>query len=64
MIHSAGIESKKIAITVDDCYQVKNLKRIAEAAEAVGGKLTFFPVGEALAKESMPALMKHFAFAM
>ena len=62
VIHSAGIESKKIAITVDDCYQVKNLERIAKAAESAGGKLTLFPVGETLSKEGMPKLLKRCAF--
>ena len=62
VIHNAEIESKKIAITVDDCYQVNNLERIAKAAEKAGGKLTLFPVGETLSKEGMPKLLKRCAF--
>ena len=62
VVHRANIESKKIAVTVDDCYQLKNLTRIVDAAEAVGGKLTLFPVGEALSKDGMPKLMQRCAF--
>ena len=62
VVHRAEIESKKIAVTVDDCYQLKNLTRIVDAAEAVGGKLTLFPVGEALGKDGMPKLMQRCAF--
>ncbi len=62
VIHNAEIESKKIAITVDDCYQVNNLERIVKTAEKAGGKLTLFPVGETLSKEGMPKLLKRCAF--
>ena len=56
----AGV--KRIAITVDDCYQVSNLRRIVSYAKAAGGKLTLFPVGENLSKPGMPALLKRCAF--
>ncbi len=62
VIHNAETDSKKIAITVDDCYQVNNLERIVKVAEKAGGKLTLFPVGETLSKEGMPKLLKRCAF--
>ncbi|MDO4865343.1 MAG: peptidoglycan-binding protein [Clostridia bacterium] len=54
--------AKRIAITVDDCYQVANLRRIVSYAEAAGGRLTLFPVGENLSKPGMPALLRRCAF--
>ena len=63
VIHNAeGLESKKIAITVDDCYQVENLAAIARTAEKNGGRLTLFPVGENLTKKGMAELLKRCAF--
>ena len=62
VIHSAKTDSKVIAITVDDCYQVENLKTIVSVAEANGAKLTLFPVGENLSKSGMSKLLKHSAF--
>ena len=61
VVHSAEIEQKKIAITVDDCYQVNNLTTIVGVAEKNGGKLTLFPVGENLSKDGMPALLQRCA---
>jgi len=60
--HRAEIKSRKIAITVDDCYQVTNLQAIVEAAEKAGGRLTLFPVGENLSKPGMSKLLKHCVF--
>ncbi len=63
VVHRAeGVSAKQIAITVDDCYQVKNLTTIAEVAEANGAKLTLFPIGQNLSKEGMADLLKHCAF--
>ena len=42
----ADTEEKIIAITVDDCFQADNLKQIVDAAIAVNGKLTIFPIGK------------------
>ena len=44
---------RKIAITVDDCFQVGNLQTIANSAVKNGGKLTLFPIGENLTKNGM-----------
>ena len=63
VVYSAeGVSAKKIAVTVDDCYQVKNLTTIAEVAESNGAKLTLFPIGQNLSKEGMSALLRHCAF--
>ena len=44
---------KVIAITVDDCYQTNNLRDIIDAAAAVNGKLTIFPIGVLMQRESL-----------
>ena len=60
--HQADISEKKIAITVDDCYQARNLKTIVDLAEKKGGKLTLFPIGQNVDKEGMPELLRRCAF--
>ena len=60
--HKAKTEKKVIAVTVDDCYQLNNLRTIVDVAEENGGKLTLFPVGENLSKSGMPELLKRCAF--
>ena len=60
--HKAKTEAKKIAVTVDDCYQLNNLRAIVDVAEASGAKLTLFPVGENLSKSGMPDLLRRCAF--
>ena len=44
---------KKIAITVDDCFQVANLRTIITTAYNSKGHLTLFPIGENFAKSGM-----------
>ena len=44
---------RKIAITVDDCFQVSNLRAIITTAYKQNGRLTIFPIGENLAKDGM-----------
>ena len=41
----ADIDQKRVAITVDDCFQVKNLETIIGAARSAGGRITIFPIG-------------------
>ena len=53
---------RKIAITVDDCFQVNNLQTIARTAYNNGGKLTIFPIGENLSKQGMAETLKTCAF--
>lgn len=45
----ADTEKKQIAITVDDLWQEENVLKILEVCEATGARLTFFPIGEAVA---------------
>ena len=60
--HRSDIDSKRIAVTVDDCYQVDNLEAIVDVARDCGARLTLFPVGENIGKSGMPALLKRCAF--
>jgi len=39
---------QKIALTVDDCFQTDNMRRIMDIADQYDFKLTFFPVGKAV----------------
>lgn len=56
--HRAETNEKKIAITVDDCFQVNNLKTIVKTAYTNGGKLTLFPIGENISKPGMAEVLK------
>ena len=49
---------KVIAITVDDCFQVNNLKAILTVAHRNGGNLTLFPIGENLSKPGMAEVLR------
>ena len=62
VIHRADIQQNRIAVTVDDCYQLENLKTIVSVAEGSGAKLTLFPVGENLGKSGMAELLRRCAF--
>ncbi len=42
-------EKKQIAITVDDLWQDENVLAILDVCAQTGAKLTFFPIGEAVA---------------
>lgn len=53
---------RKIAITVDDCFQVNNLQTIATLAYQNGGRLTIFPIGENLSKSGMADTLKTCVF--
>lgn len=58
-----GVDSgKRIAITVDDCYQYNNLANICQMAAGYSGRLTLFPVGEALEHAKMDDLLRHYVF--
>ncbi|MGN0803207.1 MAG: polysaccharide deacetylase family protein [Candidatus Faecivicinus sp.] len=58
VVKKAQTTEKKIAITVDDCFQVNNLARICSTADKYGGRLTLFPIGENLSKAGMSDLLK------
>lgn len=53
VLWSAETDEKVIAITVDDCYQVENLKQIMQLAVNANGKLTIFPIGKLLQNASL-----------
>jgi len=55
----ADTEEKIIAITVDDCFQAENLREIVDAAIAVGGKLTIFPIGKNVLKKKQSEVLKY-----
>lgn len=57
-------EGKRIAITVDDCFQAENLKTIALTAYNNGGKLTLFPIGQNVVREGMAEILRVCAFDM
>lgn len=48
-----------IAITVDDCNQVNNLNSIINIANQNGAKLTLFPTGKALEKDTAREAIRH-----
>lgn len=62
VLHKADTFERKIAITVDDCYQVDNLQTIAQTAYKNGAKLTLFPIGENLSKFGMADTLKTCVF--
>ena len=50
----------KIAITVDDCFQVENLRTIIKTAYAANqGKLTIFPIGQNVVKQAQSEILKY-----
>ena len=62
VVTSGGLEGKRIAITVDDCYQTDNLRAIVKLAEKNNAKLTLFPVGENLKKPGMAEILQDCVF--
>ena len=58
VISKGETSEKKIAITVDDCFQVNNMKKIIQLAYDNGGKLTLFPIGQNLSKNGMADALK------
>lgn len=53
-----GMTEKEICVTVDDCFQAENLRKIVQAALDVNGKVTIFPIGANVAKESVGKVVK------
>ena len=58
----AAITEKRIAITVDDCFQVNNLRSIISCAYNNGGKLTLFPIGENISLTNMAETLQAAVF--
>ena len=61
---SGETSEKKIAITVDDCFQVENLRTIIKTAYGAdkGSKLTLFPIGQNLSLEGMKETLQTAVF--
>ena len=55
----AETEEKIIAITVDDCFQTENLRKIVQCAIDNGGKLTILPIGENLERENLREVIRY-----
>lgn len=49
----AKTKEKVICITVDDCFKAANIRTITDTAIANGAKVTFFPLGKCLVKETI-----------
>ena len=62
VVYQADTSARRIAVTVDDCYQMENLKTIVQLAEDNGAKLTLFPVGENIERRGMAELLRRCAF--
>ena len=62
VIHHADTTEKRIAITVDDCFQMDNLKTIAKLAIDRGGRLTLFPIGQNVVRDGMSDILKACVF--
>ena len=62
VIHHADTAEKRIAITVDDCFQMDNLKTIAKLAIDRGGRLTLFPIGQNVVRDGMSDILKACVF--
>lgn len=58
VIHHADTTEKRIAITVDDCFQAGNLRTIVQTAIDNGAKLTIFPIGEVALREKQTEILK------
>ena len=58
----AATTEKRIAITVDDCFQVENLRKIISVANKKGGKLTLFPIGENISLPNMAETLQAAVF--
>lgn len=54
----ADTDEKIVAITVDDCFQINNLKEIIQLALDYDGKLTIFPIGEQALRDSHAPVLK------
>lgn len=62
VVQKADTSEKKIAITVDDCFQVNNLRYLCEGTAKCGGKLTIFPIGQNLQLSGMSEILREYVF--
>lgn len=62
VVQKVSTTQRKIAITVDDCFQVKNLAYLCEGTAKLGGKLTIFPIGQNLSLDGMSEILRKCVF--
>ena len=51
-------EEKIVAITVDDCFQAENLRKIVDCAIENDGKVTIFPIGKNVIRTEQSKVLK------
>lgn len=59
IFRGANTQEKIIAITVDDCYQADNFRKIVDLALQYNGKLTIFPIGENAVKPAQAEVLRY-----
>lgn len=64
VISKADTDEKVIAITLDDCSHLNNVRYAALAAQEYGAKLTLFPFGQAVMKDGMEEILNVCVFDM
>ena len=58
LLYKANTTENAICVTVDDCFQGENLRSIVQCAINNNAKLTIFPIGDNLNKESVASTIK------
>ena len=58
IIYSANTTENIIAVTVDDCFQGSNFRTIVQCAIDNSAKLTIFPIGENLERDSVAEALR------
>lgn len=58
MVAHANTNENIIAVTVDDCNQAENLRDIVNCALQNGARLTIFPIGQNLERESIASTVR------
>lgn len=59
VFRSIETADKVVAITVDDCYQADNFRKIVDLALEYNGKLTIFPIGENAIRDSQAETLRY-----
>ena len=62
VVEHGPTDEKRICITVDDCFQMDNLKKIIECANKYGAKITLFPIGENIQRDGMAEILQDCVF--
>ena len=58
LLSKANTTENIVAITVDDCFQGENLRRIVQCALDNNARLTIFPIGSNLEKQNVASVVK------